>query len=325
MKNTKSKIVHICLASHDEVMFRDHNDYVRAFNYFAEGVFATESRAIAEGFMSDHFHICVQTDSPQELLFKMRNAYVRYFNSRYHRNGRLAERNAFVSEIDGACHLTACVSYVLRQGLHHGLTTTVFEYPYTSANALFKRELGKTADAPQMPEKSRYQYLLRSTCIDPSIRMDNTGQLFREDVIDTHFTENIFITPKNFNYHMHRPSDASWISEQTEKEEGNPVTLDAIERGVCHDTEALLNNERGRVDSRHMTDMQLCELIDKKYLPRYSKKEFSSIYAIKLSEREAIANKISADLKRDALRKSGRQFFVTDKQLVRCLALKKED
>lgn len=325
MKNTKSEIVHVCLASHDEVMFRDHQDYVKAFNCFAEGVCVTESRAIAEGFMSDHFHICVQTDSLKELLFKMRNSYVRYFNSKYSRTGRLGERAPFVSQIGGVNHLAACVSYVLRQGLHHGVTSTVFEYPYTSANVIFQKELGKCVNIPEMPAKCRYQYLLRSSSIEPSVRMDCDGQLFRKDIIDTNFTERIFVSPKNFNYHMHRPSDATWITEQTEKEEGNPVTLEMIEHGVCKDFDALRNNERGKTDNRHMTDMQLCELIDKKYLKIFSKNGCSSIYLLKRAEREYIANRIVTDLKHDASKKNGGHFFVTEKQLIRCLALKKED
>ena len=56
------KIYHICLSSHDEVLFRCERDYVIGFNCLAEAAFYTGSKLLADGFMSTHWHTIVQTD-----------------------------------------------------------------------------------------------------------------------------------------------------------------------------------------------------------------------------------------------------------------------
>lgn len=47
------KTVHLCLSSHDEVLFRNEADLIAGFNCFAVATLTTESRALAEGRSSD--------------------------------------------------------------------------------------------------------------------------------------------------------------------------------------------------------------------------------------------------------------------------------
>lgn len=61
------KIYHLCLSSHREVLFRDEEDFTIGFNYLAEAAFYTESRLLADGFMSTHWHNIVRTEVPDEL------------------------------------------------------------------------------------------------------------------------------------------------------------------------------------------------------------------------------------------------------------------
>ena len=86
-----------------------------------------------------------QTDNAKELMYRNRNAYSRYFNTKYRRKGRLGEKHFFLLEIEGLHHTIAALNYVNRQGLHHGLAATPFDYPHCSANAFFQKQLGKKA------------------------------------------------------------------------------------------------------------------------------------------------------------------------------------
>ena len=113
------------------------------FNCLALAVLETESRLLAEGFMTTHHHNLVQTDRYKELMYRSRYAYARYFNAKYSRTGQLGENKYFSLEVEGLHHTIAALNYALRQGLHHGLTSTPFEYPHCSANAFFRKELGK--------------------------------------------------------------------------------------------------------------------------------------------------------------------------------------
>lgn len=322
MKRNTRETVHVCVTSHDEVMFRCHEDYARAFNCFANTVFDTETRALAEGFMSNHYHICIQTDDTDEFIYRMRFSYARYFNSKYHRKGRLGDRNPFTLRVEGVKHQTACTSYIFRQGLHHGICTTPFEYPYNSVNVIFQKELGKSSPESLMPFSQRRNYLPGKCVIPDAVRMDVNGQLLREDVIDCKYVQELFISPKNFLYYMTRPSDDSWVNEQIQEKKDDVITLDKIEKGTGDSSELLLKNEWGRVNYSHLTDLRLCEMIDNKYVPRFLKgDEEKSIYLIPDQKRAEMADVIIADL-RNASKLQNRKLFVTDEQLKRCLILK---
>ena len=80
------KMYHICLSSHDEVMYRSEADLIMGFNCLAAAVLATDARLLAEGFLTTHHHLLSLTDSKDELVRKERNAYARYFNNKYSRS-----------------------------------------------------------------------------------------------------------------------------------------------------------------------------------------------------------------------------------------------
>lgn len=68
------KIYHLCLSSLREVLFRNEEDFIIGFNYLAEAAFYTESRLLADGFMSTHWHNIVRTEVPDELTASFRYA-----------------------------------------------------------------------------------------------------------------------------------------------------------------------------------------------------------------------------------------------------------
>ena len=66
-------------------MFRDLDDYNRGFNCFAIALYVTGSTGLVESFMSNHYHLMIQTENPKEFMYDMRQRYARYFNSKYNR------------------------------------------------------------------------------------------------------------------------------------------------------------------------------------------------------------------------------------------------
>lgn len=330
------KVYHICLSSHNEVLFRAETDYIRGFNCLAETALLTESRVLADGILSTHWHTVVQTDDPKNFVRHYRYAYARYFNSTYGRRGRLGERTAFITEIEGIHRLTTAINYVNRQGLHHGLTATPFGYPHCSANAYFRKDLGKLLlDIPQMLPERRHLFLTRNVRIPESYRMDRNGLLLREDILDISYVEQVYLTPRNFLYQMNRLTDDRMMEEQKSEKSGTPViSIDLIEQGTPDfDVRQMLVNEQGRVNKNWMTDQELCRLIDDGYIPRMKgDSDGTTIYSLTLSERSALFERIGKDLRqaRYADRNDGRTVigaaglagkYVTEPQLRRCLVL----
>lgn len=302
------KTYHFCVASHDEVMHRSEEDYIYDVNCFAAAVARTESRALADAIMSSHDHFCAQTDDIAGLAFLRRNAYTRYFNTKYDRKGRLGEKEQFVCELRGIRHVTAAVSYVNRNPLHHGICPTPFGYKYCSSNSVFQSELGKGYSGPLMPERKRYLHLPSNVVMPRSFRMDTSGMILQEDVIDVRYVEELYISPRAYMYMMNRTSDDKWIAEQKEEDASQPpVTLEMIEQALADENiERLKTNEKGWTDMSALTDIELCIIIDTKYVPKYG---CTSVYGLSERQKQQIGNELWKQYRRRT----------TDKQIRRCL------
>ena len=323
------KTVHLCLSSHDEIMYRNVADLNMGFNCLALAVLETESRLLAEGFMTTHNHCLLQTDHLKEVMYRSRYAYARYFNAKYQRSGSLGEKQYFNLGIEGIFHTTAALNYVLRQGLHHGLASTPFDYPHCSANAIFRKELGKTELPAMIPEFLRHLHLPKNKSLPADkYRMTDRGLLLREDIIDTEYVEEIYVTPRNFLFQMNKISSDRDNDDQRQENSTPPVTVEVIESGVSgFDARQVKNFEQGRVDRNRMTDLELCSIVDEDIIPRYCKRgRGTSIYQLPESERGQICEMLWQECRqsrysRDVQRYLGGR-YVTEAQLRRCLCVR---
>lgn len=282
------KSYHLCLSAGDEIMFRDLEDYRRSFNCFAIALYKTGSTGLVEAFMSNHFHLMIQTEDPKEFMYNMRQPYSKYFNQKYGRNGALGEKEHFQLEIRGLHHHLAAMSYILRNPLHHGIAPIPYAYPHSSVNVIFQHEMGKSNTDILIPEKSYYKHIGRRAAYPDTYKMNDKGMFLRESVLDIVQVENMFATPRSFDYYMGRKTSEDWHKEQSKDNIDNPpVKLEAIEYGVnSHSLERMLINENGRCDYRKMSDIDVCTVVDHQILPSIGK---SSVYQLTSKEKEGIA------------------------------------
>ena len=78
--------------------------------------------------------------------------------------------------------------------------------------------------------------------------MSDDGLFLRESVIDVVQVENMFATPRTFDYYMNRKSSEEWTAEQEKDRNGaSPVTLADIEYGITlNPLNQMLINEGGK-------------------------------------------------------------------------------
>lgn len=272
-------------------MFRDIEDYNRGFNCFALALCGSGSTGLVESFMSTHAHLLVQTEAPERFMYCFRNPYSKYFNYKYHRKGRLGENQHFTLETVGYHHTVAAASYILRNALHHGVAPIPYAYPHCSANAIFQKEMGKFMTEKILPRRSHAKYIGRRTEYPETYRMSESGVFLRESVLDIPQMENLFVSPRAYNFYMSRRTSEEWDMEQ--KKDGNglpPVNLKAIESGVSmHDTEKMLIYENGKADYRKISDIDLCTELNTMAQKRFEK---HSIYCLTEREKTMTANEL---------------------------------
>lgn len=301
------KTYHLCLSAGNETLFRDEEDYNRGFNSLALALYKTDSTGLVESFQSTHFHLVVQSENPADMMYAMRQSYSKYFNRRYQRSGRLGEKHHFQLEISGLHHHLAAMTYVLRNALHHGLVPIPYAYPHCTVNAIFRKEMGKTHIEKELNQNSFYRFVGRKAEWPSHYRMNDKGLFLRESVLDIVQVENMYATPRAFNYYMSRKSGEEWEKEQEKDNiEARPIRLEDIEQGINGQTkEKMLIYESGRSDYRKISDIDLCHEIDRNIIPKYGK---ASVYHLSRTEKEQIGEFLF------------RTFRIGEAQIRRCLA-----
>ena len=302
------KTYHLCLSGGDEILFRDIEDYNRGFNCFALALYKTGSTGLAESFQSTHSHKIVQTENPVEFMYAMRQSYSKYFNRKYERHGRVGEKMHFSLEIVGLHHHLAAMTYVLRNALHHGLVPIPYAYPHCSVNAIFQKDMGKKPPERLLDKRYFPRFIGRKAECPAHYKMSESGVFLRESVLDLVQVENMYTSPRAFNYYMSRKSGEEWEKEQEKDKTGIiPVRLESIEEGIRDQTlEKMLIYESGRSDYRKISDIDLCAEIDKSIVPRYGK---TSVYHLTRSEKQEIGNLLY------------RKYHISEAQIRRCLAM----
>lgn len=296
-------------------MFRNAADMNHSFNGLCSALYKTGSRCLAECDVPNHHHGCYETESPDELIRNKRHSYTNYFNEKYGRKGPLGDPGYFCQELHGLRHKLAAISYTNKNSVHHGITSTPYEWPFCSANAFFREELGKLYAPELLLSPAEIERLLpRRAKFDPRWKMGVEGVFLRESVIETPLVENLYATPLAYHYLVTRKSGEDWYKEQ--EADGNglpPITLEGMETQILQYAPDrrqaiadMLRNEQIRHATARMNDLQVCELIDTRYVPNY---RASSVYHLTDSQKNAIANDLY------------RQYHLGQSQIRRCLAM----
>lgn len=302
------KTYHLCLSAGEEVMFRDIEDYNRGFNCLALALFNTDSTGLVESEMSTHYHQLIQSRRPDEFMHYFRLSYSMYFNRKYHRSGKLGEKSHYTMEVIGYNHMIAAMSYVLRNPLHHGVASIPYAYPYSSVNSIFMKEMGKMPYGEMLDRRYYHRFINRAANFPDHYVMNGSGVFVRESVLDIPQVENIFVTPRSFNWYMTRKSSEEWESEQEKDNNGQPpINLSLIEKAINMTSPGeMLINENGKSNYRRPSDIDVCSKIDNNILPEYSK---TSVYQLSRQEKQQIAETLY------------RTLHISESQIRRCLAM----
>lgn len=303
----KMKTYHLCWSGGKEVLFRNKEDYRHGIICLYLAAHKTETLLLAYCLMSNHIHICVRTDQMATFIKRFRYAYTRYFNSKYRRKGRLGGKLFYILRVEGIHHIITAISYILRNPLHHGICSTPFGYEFSSVRAIFRKELGYDHNVKYILDEKKHRFLPSHNSLPKEVKMDETGLILPESIIDVNDLEHLYVTARTYMYFMNRLSGENWEKEQEEDKNGRPpVKLDDIENGVAstHSIKFLMNNEHGRTNHSTRTDIEICRIIDSVLVP---KSGCESVYCMSDKDRKVCAKHL-ADT-----------YHLPKEQVVRCM------
>ena len=291
------KPFHFCFSSPGEVLFRDEEDHIYYFNAYAQALFATGSKSMADCEMSNHCHHVILSERPARAAAILRISYTKYYNHKYFRSGPLGEKGVFLRELDGNAQLVVALSYVLRQPVHHGVSHSPFNYPFSSINCYFREELGKNEIVRCVPDAMVASYLPRRAAIPPTFKMGYNGMFKRESVTEHRLTELQYGTYGTFSFYMTRRSSEQWREEQLRNNAGvQPLVLGDIEEGLlAHDPEGaaslrtMQSNESKKFLLPANDDLALCKIIDRTVLHEF---RLPSVYQLADGQRAKLAQRL---------------------------------
>lgn len=273
-------------------MFRDQEDLGMFVNLMALRAFSSGTELLADAEMTNHVHLGIFTDHPQQYAASLRMSYTKYFNRKYGRQGRFGEKYTFQLKVTGFVHLMVMLNYILRNGLHHAAAATALGYPYCSARYMFTEDIGSQIDLPApMSRGDMAVYLPRHAEFPDEYLMSAQGVFVRSSFMELRRAEQYYTSPRNYLYQMNRLTDESWSQEQLKDGTGSPITLSMVEQADEKSVARMLNNEHGRHFSRsRLQDLDVCRLIDQDLLPAYG---VNSVYLLSSAQKARLARQLS--------------------------------
>ena len=299
---------HLCFTSHKEVLMRDSHDVGVMINLIALNSWKHGIQILADCEMSTHVHLIVigVQDEASGFVRDIRKQYTWHVNVKYGRpkHFRFGEKGFFELDIHGNSHIQTALSYVLRNPLHHGVTTTPFAYPYSSVNDIFPIEMGKLErphlDGGRHPELRlrrdgswrKYErgnmqivgnelidsrstiagYLPRYASWPEEWKMSKDGVFIRPCFEELRQTEMLFISPGAFQFCMFRKSDENWLQEQNLDANGlPPIKLSSIEPFSSEPAirQYQVNEKASAFRKIAPNDFEICRIVDYDIVPAF--------------------------------------------------------
>ena len=287
-------------------MFRDEEDHGVFVNLMALRAFATDTEILADAEMSTHVHADIFTENPSPFAGTLRMSYTKYFNGKYGRKGRMGQKYTFSLKIDGYYHQQVALSYILRNGLHHGAAPTALGYPYCSVREMFAKDIGLSSEkAAPLSRSQMAAFLPRYSEFPDHWQMNADGILLRSSFLELRRAEQYYGSARNYLYQMNRLTDESWKQDQIQDGTGQPVTLSMLERADEQTIAQMLNNEHGRnFQHSRLQDPDVCRLIDNELLPSLGVR---SVYLLTENQRQRLSMQLL------------HEFHLPEHQIRRCL------
>lgn len=310
----RGTLYHLCYTSHNEVLCRTHLDYVRLYNSMVQAVMNTNSILVTYSIMSNHLHLAVITTDTRNLVQRIRSSYTQIFNDIYRRAGTLGDPGYFMLRLEGRLHVTTALSYILCNPVHHRVCANPFAYPYSPILMYFNKQNSGgllSAEEGSVSLARSNRTIRRNNSFPAKVRFDVSGRIEGASIVSTDIFEGHFGSYRAFQYGIGRVDYGRREEEQiADNSDSEPVTISSIEPHLSSDeVRRIMTQNSSWVSEPSISDMELCSIIDGRYLERFHKMSYAQLTD---SEKVKIARHIQG------------MRYVPARQLGRCLGIAPE-
>lgn len=180
-------------------MFFDKVDLINVWNRLWLSAKATGVIILSVVILNNHLHItAIFQSNEQRKRFKkhFRMSITQYHNIRYQVHGTLGTRDFKHGILKGCEDLEDCICYHIRNILHHGISTDIMNYTFSTARYIFDLQLDSQKGIytrENLPANLAKAYLPIRVQLPKEWQMTREGlivppkEVFRRDMVETLF------------------------------------------------------------------------------------------------------------------------------------------
>ena len=126
-------------------------------------------------------------------------------------------------ELIGRRHVTAAISYVLRNPVHHELTSNPYDYEFSSIGLYFRKETRRPENMRPKKAAKPFATIIRRDNrqrLPEGLIFDETGQIEPSQLVNSAVVEGFFGSYAAFDYGLQRRDYQVWETEQLQDRDG---------------------------------------------------------------------------------------------------------
>jgi REP element-mobilizing transposase RayT len=221
----------------DRLLFRDDDDFIQAMNYVPVSALSTGVVVLAFILMSNHVHIILQCEEyeAKNMIDRFKRLYGAYYCKKYQVSDFLRRLPSDIRELKihdeslqrGIAYVHCnCVAANI---VHH---SSLYEWGTGSVFFSDSKSMGQSLSEFTLCEQRR---ILRTWTILPKeYRLSERGYILPESYVPVAFVENVFRTPKSYNYFLSSSSKAKIHLEKSVASAFRDQVVLAAIPDLCH-------------------------------------------------------------------------------------------
>lgn len=187
-------------------MFQDEADFIAGVNRIGICCLKTKAKVVSFVLMDNHVHFVLLGTMSQckEFITLYKQLTGTWIHNKYGLNDFLKQLPTTISRLDTEERLLNTIAYIDRNPIVAGYKYLATEYPWGSAQYLFKKVVANepTRRLGTLTVRSKIKLLNTRTTLPDDWSINQNGMLTPQSFIDFSKTESYFKSPARYSYYL---------------------------------------------------------------------------------------------------------------------------